>query len=87
MALASRPWESSRWMTPEQPDPDGEQLKAMKSFLSSENGERVNYVWIDAQCTVARLGVSSSPLCTIPNKPTPVQNERRYATEADATHD
>ena len=38
---------SHRWMTPEEPDPDGEQLKAMKTFLDSSDGKRIELVWID----------------------------------------
>ena len=40
---------SHRWMTPEEPDPDGEQLKAIKAFLASDEGREFEHVWIDAQ--------------------------------------
>ena len=38
---------SHRWMEPTQPDPDGEQLKAIKAFLVSSKGKRIEHVWID----------------------------------------
>ena len=38
---------SHRWMDPAQPDPDGEQLKAIKAFLVSSAGKRIELVWID----------------------------------------
>ena len=38
---------SHRWMEPTQPDPDGEQLKAIKAFLVSSAGKRIEHVWID----------------------------------------
>ena len=38
---------SHRWMTATQPDPDGEQLKAIKAFLISSAGEQIELVWID----------------------------------------
>ena len=38
---------SHRWMEPTQPDPDGEQLKAIKTFLGSSDGKRIELVWID----------------------------------------
>ena len=38
---------SHRWMEPTQPDPDGEQLKAIKTFLNSSDGKRIKLVWID----------------------------------------
>jgi len=38
---------SHRWMEPTQPDPDGEQLKAIKAFLVSSAGKRIELVWID----------------------------------------
>ena len=38
---------SHRWMEPSQPDPDGEQLKAIKAFLVSSKGKRIEHVWID----------------------------------------
>ena len=38
---------SHRWMEPTQPDPDGEQLKAIKDFLVSSAGKRIELVWID----------------------------------------
>ena len=38
---------SHRWMQPDQPDPDGEQLKAIKSFLSSPAGKKIELIWID----------------------------------------
>eukprot|EP00900_Chrysochromulina_parva_P018879 jgi/Chrpa1/26993/Chrysochromulina_OHIO_Genome00008865-RA len=38
---------SHRWMEPTQPDPDGEQLKAIKDFLVSSAGNRIELVWID----------------------------------------
>ena len=34
---------------PDEPDPDGEQLKAIKDFLASSEGRAFEYVWIDAQ--------------------------------------
>jgi hypothetical protein len=39
---------SHRWMVPTQPDPDGEQLKAIKAFLDSSKGKRIEFVWIDS---------------------------------------
>ena len=39
---------SHRWMTPQEPDPDGEQLKALKTFLKSDKGREIALVWIDA---------------------------------------
>ena len=39
---------SHRWMVPTQPDPDGEQLKAIKAFLDSSKGKRIELVWIDS---------------------------------------
>ncbi len=39
---------SHRWMVPTQPDPDGEQLKAIKAFLVSSAGKRIELVWIDS---------------------------------------
>ena len=41
---------SHRWMEPTQPDPDGEQLKAIKAFLGSSKGEQIELVWIDGSC-------------------------------------
>jgi len=41
---------SHRWMQPDDPDPDGEQLKALKSFLNSPNGKKIERVWIDSAC-------------------------------------
>ena len=38
---------SHRWMEATQPDPDGEQLKAIKAFLVSSAGKRIELVWID----------------------------------------
>ena len=38
---------SHRWMEVTQPDRDGEQLKAIKDFLVSSAGERMELVWID----------------------------------------
>jgi hypothetical protein len=38
---------SHRWMDPAQPDPDGEQLKAVKAFLVSSAGKRIELLWID----------------------------------------
>eukprot|EP00900_Chrysochromulina_parva_P027868 jgi/Chrpa1/9715/Chrysochromulina_OHIO_Genome00015480-RA len=38
---------SHRWMLPTQPDPDGEQLEAIKAFLVSSAGKRIELVWID----------------------------------------
>ena len=34
-------------MEPTQPDPDGEQLKAIKAFLVSPPGKRIELLWID----------------------------------------
>ena len=39
---------SHRWMEATQPDPDGEQLKAIKAFLVSLAGKRIELVWIDS---------------------------------------
>ena len=39
---------SHRWMTAQDPDPDGEQLKAIKTFLESDKGRVIELVWIDA---------------------------------------
>jgi hypothetical protein len=41
---------SHRWMEPTQPDPDGEQLKAIQEFLRSPAGREIEEVWIDAYC-------------------------------------
>ena len=41
---------SHRWMDPNQPDPDGEQLKAIQDFLRSPAGRGIEEVWIDAYC-------------------------------------
>jgi hypothetical protein len=41
---------SHRWMNPDQPDPDGEQLKAIQEFLRSPAGREIEEVWIDAYC-------------------------------------
>ncbi len=38
---------SHRWMEETQPDRDGVQLKAIKAFLVSSAGERIELVWID----------------------------------------
>eukprot|EP00900_Chrysochromulina_parva_P004970 jgi/Chrpa1/14474/Chrysochromulina_OHIO_Genome00021942-RA len=38
---------SHRWMLPTQPDPDGKQLEAIKAFLVSSAGKRIELVWID----------------------------------------
>ena len=38
---------SHRWMTPQEPDPDGEQLKAIKTFLESDKGRKIALIWID----------------------------------------
>ena len=38
---------SHRWMTPQAPDPDGEQLKAIKTFLKSDKGREIELIWID----------------------------------------
>ena len=40
---------SHRWMNPDDPDPDGEQLKAVKKFLNSPEGRKIKRVWCDAQ--------------------------------------
>ena len=41
---------SHRWMKPSEPDPDGEQLKAIKNFLASPKGLKIEYVWMDSPC-------------------------------------
>ena len=41
---------SHRWMQPDDPDPDGEQLKALKGFLNSPDGKKIERVWIDWAC-------------------------------------
>ena len=41
---------SHRWMQSEDPDPDGEQLKALKDFLNSPDGKKIERVWIDSAC-------------------------------------
>ena len=41
---------SHRWMYPREPDPDGEQLKALKAFLNSASGEQIKRMWIDSAC-------------------------------------
>ena len=38
---------SHRWMEATQPDPDGDQLKAIQAFLVSSAGKRIELVWID----------------------------------------
>ena len=35
------------WTEKTQPDPEGEQLKAIKAFLVSSAGKRIELVWID----------------------------------------
>ena len=37
-------------MQPDDPDPDGEQLKAPKGFLNSPGGKKIERVWIDSAC-------------------------------------
>ena len=32
------------------PDPDGEQLKALQNFLNSSDGKKIELVWIDSAC-------------------------------------
>ena len=39
---------SHRWMQPNDPDPDGEQLKALKDFLDSPDGKKIEHVWARA---------------------------------------
>ena len=39
---------SHRWVEQHKPDPDGEQLKALKAFLKTNSS--IKRVWIDAQC-------------------------------------
>ena len=39
---------SHRWLEPDNPDPDGEQLRAIKKFLDSSDGAHIELVWIDA---------------------------------------
>ena len=41
---------SHRWMQPDDPDPDGEQLKALQGFLNSPAGQKIERVWIDSAC-------------------------------------
>ena len=41
---------SHRWMQPDEPDPDGEQLKAIKEFLNAPNGNKIEHVWVDSAC-------------------------------------
>merc|ERR1712232_211954 len=41
---------SHRWMQPDDPDPDGVQLKALQEFLLEPAGLQMTRVWIDAQC-------------------------------------
>ena len=41
---------SHRWMQPDDQDPDGEQLKALKGFLNSPDGKKIERVWIDSAC-------------------------------------
>jgi len=41
---------SHRWMTPDNPDPDGVQLDAIKTFLKNPAAKDITRVWIDAQC-------------------------------------
>ena len=41
---------SHRWMQPDDPDPDGEQLKALQGFLNSPDGQKIERVWIDSAC-------------------------------------
>ena len=41
---------SHRWMQPDDPDPDGEQLKALKGFLNSPAGQKIERVWLDSAC-------------------------------------
>jgi len=37
-------------MQPDEPDPDGEQLKAIKSFLNSPAGKKIELIWLDSAC-------------------------------------
>jgi hypothetical protein len=41
---------SHRWLEPDEPDPDGAQLLAIKSFLSKPEAQKIKLIWIDAQC-------------------------------------
>ena len=41
---------SHRWMQPDEPDPDGEQFKAIKSFLNSPAGKKIELIWLDSAC-------------------------------------
>ena len=41
---------SHRWMTSSEPDPDGEQLKAIKLFLNSKAGQNTKLIWYDFSC-------------------------------------
>ena len=41
---------SHRWMQPDEPDPDGEQLKAIKRFLNSPAGKKIELIWLDSAC-------------------------------------
>ena len=41
---------SHRWMQPDEPDPDGEQLKAIKRFLNSPAGKKIERIWLDSAC-------------------------------------
>ena len=41
---------SHRWMAANNPDPDGEQLKAIQAFLNSPAGNKIELVWIDSAC-------------------------------------
>ena len=40
---------SHRWLDPDEPDPDGAQLKAIKSFLAKPEAQKLKLIWIDAQ--------------------------------------
>ena len=40
---------SHRWMQGDEPDPDGEQLKAIQEFLREDpKGKEIKYVWMDS---------------------------------------
>ena len=53
---------SHRWMNPDQPDPDGEQLRAVQEFLRSPEGQGIEEVWIDAYCMPQKHGAPHGEL-------------------------
>ena len=60
---------SHRWMEPTQPDPDGEQLKAIKAFLISSAGKRIELVWIDSGSMPQHRCLPSASIAALRTRP------------------